>query len=97
MFKADWKGQGGRIILLGDGTEITNEAADADMFDNDEEDKDLDSQVDRSNGSARSERDETPGPASKGDAAKSQASSTDTKETATPENVTAANAKSEQK
>ncbi|KAJ4294635.1 Protein phosphatase 2C 2 [Kalmusia sp. IMI 367209] len=34
-------GGGGRIILLGDGTEITTEAADADMFDNDDEDKDL--------------------------------------------------------
>lgn len=51
-------GGGGRIILLGDGTEITTEAADADMFDNDDEDKDRDFQVDRSNGS----REETPGP-----------------------------------
>ncbi|KAK3216026.1 hypothetical protein GRF29_8g1935095 [Pseudopithomyces chartarum] len=51
-------GGGGRIILLGDGTEITTEAADADMFDNDDEDKDRDFQVDRSNGA----REETPGP-----------------------------------
>lgn len=54
----DFSGGGGRIILLGDGTEITTEAADADMFDNDDEDKDRDFQVDRSNGA----REETPGP-----------------------------------
>jgi hypothetical protein len=54
----DFLGGGGRIILLGDGTEITTEAADADMFDNDDEDKDRDFQVDRSNGA----REETPGP-----------------------------------
>jgi protein phosphatase 2C family protein 2/3 len=42
------QGQGGRIILLGDGTELTTETPDAEMFDNDNEDKDLDSQVDRS-------------------------------------------------
>lgn len=58
----DFSGGGGRIILLGDGTEITTEAADADMFDNDDEDKDRDFQVDRSNGSAQNAREETPGP-----------------------------------
>ncbi|KAL1612537.1 Protein phosphatase 2C 2 [Paraconiothyrium brasiliense] len=57
-------GGGGRIILLGDGTEITTEAADADMFDNDDEDKDRDFQVDRSNGSAQNAREQTPGPQS---------------------------------
>jgi protein phosphatase 2C family protein 2/3 len=62
-------GMGGRIILLGDGTELTTEAPDAEMFDNDNEDKDLDSQVDRSkkdgaNG-ATDAREETPGPQSK--------------------------------
>ncbi|KAF2198727.1 protein phosphatase-like protein 2c [Delitschia confertaspora ATCC 74209] len=38
-------GTGGRIILLGDGTEISAEAADSEMFDHDDEDKDLDAQV----------------------------------------------------
>ncbi|KAF2677260.1 PP2C-domain-containing protein [Lentithecium fluviatile CBS 122367] len=62
-------GLGGRIILLGDGTELTTEAPDAEMFDNDNEDKDLDSQVDKfktegSNGTANA-REETPGPQSK--------------------------------
>jgi protein phosphatase 2C family protein 2/3 len=33
-------GLGGRIILLGDGTEITSESADSEMFDHDDEDKD---------------------------------------------------------
>lgn len=59
-------GLGGRIILLGDGTEISTDA-DAEMFDHDDEDKDLDSQVDRfhneaSNGTARNAREQTPGP-----------------------------------
>jgi len=58
------RGTGNRIILLGDGTEITTEATDADMFDNDEEDNDLDSQVNKFNneGSNGSAREETPGP-----------------------------------
>src|SRR4051812_4469797 len=66
-------GLGGRIILLGDGTEISTEAADSEMFDHDDEDKDLDSQVSKfpsegsaagSNGKAeiRNAREETPGP-----------------------------------
>ncbi|KAF1921835.1 protein phosphatase-like protein 2c [Ampelomyces quisqualis] len=50
-------GQGGRIILLGDGTEISTDAPDSDMFDHEDEDKDLDSQVDKynkeSNGNAQ--------------------------------------------
>ena len=40
---------GGRIILLGDGSEVTNEAPDSDMFDHDDEDKDLESQVNKFN------------------------------------------------
>lgn len=62
-------GLGSRIILLGDGTELTTEAPDSEMFDNDNEDKDLDSQVDKSkvegsNGTAGG-REETPGPQAK--------------------------------
>jgi|TARA_R110002003_G_scaffold52_6_gene4377 protein phosphatase 2C family protein 2/3 len=61
-------GLGGRIILLGDGTEISTDAPDSDMFDHEDEDKDLDSQVDKytkdaSNGSTR-DRQGTPGPQS---------------------------------
>jgi protein phosphatase 2C family protein 2/3 len=37
--------RGGRIILLGDGTEVLTDSDDTDMFDNGEEDKDLASQV----------------------------------------------------
>ena len=60
-------GLGNRIILLGDGTEISTEAPDSDMFDHDDEDKDLDSQVDKfqsetSNGGTRNAREATPGP-----------------------------------
>jgi protein phosphatase 2C family protein 2/3 len=63
-------GNGGRIILLGDGTEISNEAPESDMFDHDDEDKDLESQVDKynseeKNGSSRGDREGTPGPQSK--------------------------------
>lgn len=42
-------GSGGRVILLGDGTEIHNEAPDSHMFDNENEDNDLASQVDKYN------------------------------------------------
>jgi protein phosphatase 2C family protein 2/3 len=61
-------GLGGRIILLGDGTEISTEAPDSEMFDHEDEDRDLDSQVVKSqsedpNGNARTAREETPGPA----------------------------------
>ena len=42
-------GQGGRIILLGDGSEMSNETPDSDMFDHDDEDKDLESQVNKYN------------------------------------------------
>lgn len=38
-------GYKGRIIFLGDGTEVLTDSDDADMFDNSEEDKDLDSRV----------------------------------------------------
>ena len=56
--------QSGRIILLGDGTEVLTDATEEDMFD---EDKDLESQVrkdlnDVSDGTARNEREGTPGP-----------------------------------
>jgi protein phosphatase 2C family protein 2/3 len=61
-------GQGGRIILLGDGTEISTDAPDSEMFDHADEDRDLDSQVDKYNkeeskDSSR-EREGTPGPQS---------------------------------
>jgi protein phosphatase 2C family protein 2/3 len=35
----------GRIILLGDGSEVLTDSDDTEMFDHSEEDKDLDSQV----------------------------------------------------
>jgi protein phosphatase PTC2/3 len=45
--------QRGRIILLGDGTEVLTDSDDTEMFDNGEEDKDLASQV--SKGDSKSE------------------------------------------
>lgn len=41
-------GYKGRIIFLGDGTEVLTDSDDAEMFDNSEEDKDLASQVSKS-------------------------------------------------
>ncbi|KAF1839206.1 PP2C-domain-containing protein [Decorospora gaudefroyi] len=59
-------GNGGRIILLGDGTEVSTEGNDGEMFDNADEDQDLDSQVNKFNQEAdvksRSDREGTPGP-----------------------------------
>lgn len=54
-------GTGGRIILLGDGTEIDTDGADNEMFDNDDEEKDLDSQVNTFS-KDDSKREGTPGP-----------------------------------
>jgi protein phosphatase 2C family protein 2/3 len=60
-------GGGGRIILLGDGTEVSTEGqGDGELFDNEDEDKDLDSQVNKYNQEAddksRNDREGTPGP-----------------------------------
>ena len=59
-------GRSGRIILLGDGTEVLTGNDDMEMFDHEEEDKDLDSQVpkgqDNTTDDNRGAREETPGP-----------------------------------
>lgn len=62
-------GRSGRIILLGDGTEVLTDGGDndAEMFDQSDEDeeKDLESQVKKGQASAedgRNQREETPGP-----------------------------------
>ena len=44
-------GYKGRIIFLGDGTEVLTDSDDTEMFDNTEEDKDLASQVSKDSGS----------------------------------------------
>lgn len=45
-------GYKGRIIFLGDGTEVLTDSDDTEMFDNAEEDKDLVSQVSKANSTA---------------------------------------------
>ncbi|PGH19155.1 hypothetical protein AJ80_04235 [Polytolypa hystricis UAMH7299] len=60
-------GRSGRIIILGDGTEVLTDMGDDDMFDHTEEDKDLESQVHKAQSAeggdaARNEREGTPGP-----------------------------------
>lgn len=65
----------GRIILLGDGTEVLTDSDDTEMFDQSEEDKDTANQVKKSTSetseedSARSEREGTPAPQSASDGA----------------------------
>ena len=61
----DLGGRSGRIILLGDGTEVLTDSADTEMFDNDDEEKDSKNQMNKTETDAdksRSEREGTPGP-----------------------------------
>jgi len=53
-------GYKGRIIFLGDGTEVLTDADDAEMFDNADEDKDLASQVAKPGDASDSTDDEKP-------------------------------------
>lgn len=58
-------GRAGRIILLGDGTEVLTDVGDEDMFDSADEEKDLESQVRKNapaSDNARTDREGTPGP-----------------------------------
>jgi protein phosphatase 2C family protein 2/3 len=48
-------GYRGRIIFLGDGTEVLTDSDDTEMFDNSEEDKDLASQVSKASSSTSQE------------------------------------------
>lgn len=61
-------GRSGRIILLGDGTEVLTDSDETEMFDHEEEDKDLASQVSKGpvklDDGSRGGREETPGPES---------------------------------
>lgn len=61
-------GRSGRIILLGDGTEVLTDSDETEMFDHEEEDKDLASQVSKGQmkvvDESRADREETPGPES---------------------------------
>ena len=54
-------GYKGRIIFLGDGTEVLTDSDDTEMFDNTEEDKDLASQV------SKTSHDDVPGGSAKSD------------------------------
>ena len=69
-------GRSGRIILLGDGTEVLTDSDETEMFDHEEEDKDLASQVGKGqmklDGESRGGREETPGPESHGTSERQQ-------------------------
>jgi protein phosphatase 2C family protein 2/3 len=51
-------GYRGRVIFLGDGTEVLTDSDDTEMFDNADEDKDLESQVSKSSTSAEPAKDD---------------------------------------
>lgn len=64
--------KGGRVILLGDGNDFPADSGDDEMFDQTDEDKDLESQVkkspsDTADDSTRIAREETPAPSSQKD------------------------------
>lgn len=70
-------GRSGRIILLGDGSEVLTEGDDTEMIDHDDEDKDLESQVTKGlpkPGTGKSEprngREDTPAPEEQRDSEK---------------------------
>lgn len=71
-------GRSGRIILLGDGTEVLTDSDETEMFDHEEEDKDLASQASKGqmklDDESRGGREETPGPESHGTSEKQQTS-----------------------
>jgi protein phosphatase 2C family protein 2/3 len=50
----------GRIILLGDGSEVLTDSNDVEMFDHSEEDQDLESQVHKSEPAAKDEKTAVP-------------------------------------
>lgn len=50
-------GSRGRIIFLGDGTEVLTGSDDTEMFDNADEDKDLESQVSKSTTTEKDDKD----------------------------------------
>lgn len=53
-------GYKGRIIFLGDGTEVLTDSDDTEMFDNSEEDKDLASQVSKNSSGEEAEMSQPP-------------------------------------
>ena len=69
-------GRSGRIILLGDGTEVLTDSDETEMFDHEEEDKDLASQASKGqiklDDASRGGREETPEPESHGTSERQQ-------------------------
>lgn len=69
-------GRSGKIILLGDGTKVLTESDETEMFDHEEEDKDLASQASKGqiklDDASRGGREETPGPESHGTSERQQ-------------------------
>lgn len=65
-------GRSGRIILLGNGTEVVTDSDEQESFDHEEDDRDLENQVSKHDANAskeaadRNQREDTPGPPSQG-------------------------------
>lgn len=63
-------GRSGRIILLGNGTEVVTDSDEQEVFDHEDDDQDLENQVNKHDAKAsketanRNQRQETPGPSS---------------------------------
>jgi protein phosphatase 2C family protein 2/3 len=90
-------GYKGRIIFLGDGTEVLTDSDDAEMFDNAEEDKDLASQVSKKSAGDEAESSDplprAPSPPAR--EKKSAATTSDTKTDSTTKDTPAEEAKTE--
>lgn len=66
-----FEGRSGRIILLGNGTEVLTDSDEQEVFDHEDDDRDLENQVSKHDASAskesanlRKQREDTPGPQS---------------------------------
>lgn len=89
-------GRSGKIILLGDGTKVLTESDETEMFDHEEEDKDLASQASKGqiklDDASRGGREETPGPESHGTSERQQTpESMEPNPFETPSSITPAN------
>lgn len=69
----------GRIIFLGDGTEVLTDSDDTEMFDNADEDKDLESQVSKTSDGSPAAKPQTTVDASSGSELKSEGDRTPSK------------------
>lgn len=80
-------GYRGRIIFLGDGTEVLTDSDDTEMFDNADEDKDLASQVSKTSSASNDSQDEATSKGESAAEAKSEPESDETPAAATEQHA----------